>query len=37
MYGKDAKFVEPGNIVQLATTVNEMLMSGTAVYSTLSE
>jgi len=37
MYGKDAKFVEPGNIVQLATTVNQMLMSGTAVYSTLSE
>ena len=37
MYGKDAKFVEPGNIVQLASTVNEMLMSGTAVYSTLSE
>ena len=37
MYGRDSKFIDPSNIVQLTSTINEMLMSNASVSSTLSE
>jgi len=37
MYGKNAKSIDTNNIVQLASTINEMLMSNSAVMSILSE
>jgi hypothetical protein len=37
MYGKEAKVIDPKNIVQLASTINDMLMSGNAMTSILSE
>lgn len=37
IYGKEAKYIEPGNLVQLASTINEMLMSNQAMNSVLSE
>jgi hypothetical protein len=37
IYGKEAKYIEPGNLVQLASTINEMLMSGQSINSVLSE
>jgi hypothetical protein len=37
MYGKEAKVIDPKNIVQLASTINNMLMSGNAMTSILSE
>jgi hypothetical protein len=37
MYGKNAKSIDTNNIVQLASTINEMLMSNSALFSVMSE
>lgn len=37
MYGKNAKSIDTNNIVQLASTINEMLMSNSAIFSVMSE
>ena len=37
MYGKNAKSIDTNNIVQLANTINEMLMSNSAIFSVMSE
>jgi hypothetical protein len=37
MYGKNAKSIDTNNIVQLGSTINEMLMANSAVMSVLSE
>ena len=37
MYGKDAKTIEPSNLIQLTSTINEMLMSRSAISRVVCE